>query len=390
MRAGGVLNPTSPFAQHCPAPVAADVPATQERALQAECVGDTVLPLAEDLGADILLLHVPDRDWVILWRSLLSLAGFIVSHRDDLRHLGEALDALISQLFVTLAYAAYWSEQLLPDGPTQAHLYYELLHADETLGALSDLLGASATKSEDSAAPASDVDSASAAAEGTATPTKPAPATSTSTSTYPYLSRRETASQSGFLSLHSTLSSSSQTRTRSMANSFPGVPDGSKESARFVATECIANLRSTITFFSGHLAAYREEKRAKNASAWWPFRRAQAASTSAEGGQAQGGGSATEKASAPALVAAAGNDTEEDHLEPDEILQVIEAHVGAVELIESAAMGDLPRYATELDLSTGSRDARFWEEVVEVACRDTEQLLQGEPPAVVAEGKKQG
>lgn len=286
---------------------------------------------------------------------MLSLASFVVSHRTDLRYLGDSLDALISQLFVTLAYAAYWSEQLLPDAATQARLYYELLHADETLSALSDLLGVS------SISPLNTLSTAGSA-NGANTPTK------SSASTYPYLSRRETANQSGFLALHSTLSSSSPTGLRPGMTGLGG--NGiSKESARFVATECIANLRSTITFFSGHIAAHKEAKRAKNAASWWP-RRARSASTATQATSKDGSSAATTASE------------DEDHLEPDEILSVVEAHLGAVELIESAAMGDLPRYASELDLSAGSGEERFWKEVVDVACRDTIQLLQDEPPVL--------
>ncbi|GAA5986619.1 hypothetical protein JCM10908_003826 [Rhodotorula pacifica] len=318
-----------------------------------------------------------DRDWVIVWRTLLSLASFIVSHRSELRKLDSSLDPLISQLFVTLAYAAYWSEQLLPDAATQARLYYELLHADETLSALSDLLGIS------SVAPLSS--STSPSSSGAASPTKtaaPAPV-----STYPYLSRRETANHSGFLSLHSTLSSSSPSGLRGHAGSSNGAGGAGangyangngKENARFVATECIANLRSTITFFSGHIAAFKEAKRVKNANSWWPSRRNRSASTTA--------GDST------AGVQAAGAGEDEDHLEPDEILSIVEANLGSIELIESAAMGDLPRYASEMDLASASgspgaseaHNARFWKEIVEIACRDTIALLQDEPPVLTS------
>lgn len=330
-------------------------------------------PVASSLTAETCLRI--GRDWVVVWRTLLSLASFVVVHHAELRPLeGSSLDPLISQLFVTLAYAAYWSEQLLPDPATQARLYYELLHADETLSALSDLLGISSVTPLSSSAPNS----------GAASPTaaKPPP----SASTYPYLSRRETASQSGFLSLHSTLSSSSPSGLRPSSrhgDDRVSVANGAKDrsDARFVATECIANLRSTITFFSGHIAAYREAKRVKDANSWWPSRRARSASivaapASAPLGRATGADSAATASEA------------EDHLEPDEILSVVEANLGAVELIESAAMGDLPRYASEVQdllVPSGSGDGRFWEDVVDIACSDTIRLLQDEPPVLPAQ-----
>ncbi|GAA5866411.1 hypothetical protein JCM3774_004672 [Rhodotorula dairenensis] len=330
-----------------------------------------------------------DRDWVVVWRTLLSLASFVAVHHAELRTLDgpSSVDPLISQLFVTLAYAAYWSEQLLPDPATQARLYYELLHAEETLSALSDLLGNSSVTPLSSSAPSS----------GPASPTTakaPAPV-STSTTTYPYLSRRETANQSGFLSLHSTLSSSSPSGLRQSSRHGEdrfSIANGrnDRNSARFVATECIANLRSTITFFSGHIAAYREAKRVKDAHSWWPSRRARSAPMAAVssggggGGAVKGGAGAADSASAAAAAAVVSE--AEDHLEPDEILSIVEANLGAVELIESAAMGDLPRYATEVQdragSPDGSGDGRFWKQVVDIACADTIRLLQDEPPVL--------
>lgn len=323
---------------------------------------------------------ITDRDWVVVWRTLLSLASFIVTHRAELRQQLEdsPLDALISQLFVTLAYAAYWSEQLLPDPATQARLYYELLHADESLSALSDLLGISSVSPP--------LSSSSAPNSGAASPTTTT--TKSPVSTYPYLSRRETGNQSGFLSLHSTLSSSSPSGLRQLREGGGGGGGYStatatakgKENARFVATECIANLRSTITFFSGHIAAFREAKRLKEANSWWPPRRYRSSSSSPP---PPGGGVAESSQAAAAAASEA-----EDHLEPDEILSVVQANLGSIELIESAAMGDLPRYANERsDLfdgggGGGGDDARFWKDVVEIACSDTISLLQDEPPVL--------
>lgn len=268
---------------------------------------------------------------------------------------------------MTLAYAAYWSEQLLPDPATQARLYYELLHADESLSALSDLLGISSVSPPLSSASAPNSNSGAASPTTTKGPG--------SSSTYPYLSRRETGNQSGFLSLHSTLSSSSPSGLRQGGGYSTATATATakgKENARFIATECIANLRSTITFFSGHISAFREAKRLKEANSWWPPRRYRSSSSASPGG-----GVAEPSPAAAAAVASEA----EDHLEPDEILSVVQANLGSIELIESAAMGDLPRYANERSEDL-EHDARFWKEVVEIACSDTISLLQDEPPVL--------
>jgi hypothetical protein len=266
---------------------------------------------------------------------------------------------------------------LLPDPATQARLYYELLHADESLSALSDLLGISSVSS-----PPPPLSSLSSAPNsGAASPTT----AKSPVSTYPYLSRRETGNQSGFLSLHSTLSSSSPSGFRQLREGGGGDHGSAysttasakgKENARFVATECIANLRSTVTFFSGHIAAFREAKRLKDANSWWPPRRYRSSSSAAP---APGGGVAD---SSPAATTATASASEaEDHLEPDEILSVVQANLSSIELIESAAMGDLPRYANERSADLLD-DARFWKDVVEIACGDTISLLQDEPPVL--------
>ncbi|BGO98531.1 hypothetical protein NBRC10513v2_002925 [Rhodotorula toruloides] len=242
------------------------------------------------------------RDWVVVWRAMLSLASFIVTHSLELRQNSVKLDTLISQLFITLSYAAYWGEQILPNSAAQARLHYELLHADETLDALSDLLGISSV----------------------ATPAVTPPGSSNG-SVLPPLNRRDTPTRSTFF----TLSQFSPTKSSFRSSSSLGVGTGGTGTGDgFVATECIANLRSSITFFSNHINALRLTKGA------------------------------------------------EDELEPDEILGVIERNLGGVELIESAAMGDLGRFAGE-EVAGG-----FFEELVGVACEDTLRLLDAEQVAV--------
>ncbi|BGP31189.1 hypothetical protein JCM10296v2_002953 [Rhodotorula toruloides] len=242
------------------------------------------------------------RDWVVVWRAMLSLASFIVTHSFELRQNSGGLDTLISQLFITLSYAAYWGEHILPSSAAQARLHYELLHADETLDALSDILGISSV----------------------ATPAVTPPGSSNG-SILPPLNRRDTPTRSTFFNL----SQFSPTKSSFRSSSSLGVGTGGTGTGDgFVATECIANLRSSITFFSNHINALRLSKGA------------------------------------------------EDELEPDEILGVIERNLGGVELIESAAMGDLGRFAGE-EIAGG-----FFEELVGVACEDTLRLLDAEQVAV--------
>ncbi|GAA5892010.1 hypothetical protein JCM5296_004660 [Sporobolomyces johnsonii] len=226
-----------------------------------------------------------DYDWVVVWRSILTLSGFVVSHITELRAHSTKVDSLISQIFITISYAAYWGEQLLPSSSAQAYLYYELLHADSTLSSLSDLLGISSL----------------------ASPVIPSDAASTP----PSFNRRDTPTRLNFFT---TLITSP---TRSSFSSASGTGAG------FVATECVSNIRSTISFFNAHIDALRETKPAH------------------------------------------------DEVDPDEILAVIEANLAGVELIESAAMGDLRRFAEE-----GSGLEGFFKTLVGVVCEDTLGLLE--------------
>lgn len=205
-----------------------------------------------------------------------------------------------AQLFITLSYAAYWGEQILPDTATQARLHYELLHADKTLDALSDLLGISSVPTPLATPPGS--------LNGPAVPP---------------LNRRDTPTRSTFFALSQFSPTKSSFRSDSTLGIGVGTGDG------FIATECIANLRSSITFFSNHINALRHDKAGA-----------------------------------------------EDELEPDEIVAVIERNLGGVELIESAAMGDLGRFAGEDVAANG-----FFDELVGVACQDTLRLLDAEQQA---------
>ncbi|GAA6004895.1 hypothetical protein JCM10207_008445 [Rhodosporidiobolus poonsookiae] len=178
-----------------------------------------------------------ERNWVIVWRSVLALASFVVSRIADLRQVSEKVDALISQIFITLCYAAYWAESFLPNPSTQANLYYELLHAEDTLSALSDLLGITSV----------------------ASPIMPVSAPS-STSSLPIINRRDTPTRATFFT--TTLSP-----TRSSFSSVAGLSPVASLSVGtsgtgggFIATECISSLRSATTFFSSHINQLRLTK----------------------------------------------------------------------------------------------------------------------------------
>ncbi|GJN89778.1 hypothetical protein Rhopal_002767-T1 [Rhodotorula paludigena] len=256
-----------------------------------------------------------ERDWVIVWRSMLSLASFIVSHSLELRGFSDKVDTLISQLFITLAYAAYWGAQILPSTRAQAELYYELLHADQTLSALSDLLGISSI----------------------ASPVVNQSGHAASAGTFSQLyNRRDTPTRNNFFALHVSPTKSSFSGAGGLAAGggagSAGEPRFGGTGAGFVATECVSNLRSIVTFFSGHINQLRLTKPAS------------------------------------------------DEVEPDEILGVIERELGGVELIESAAMGDLRRYAAE-EGTTGGATQAYFRALVEVACQDTLRLMEGEAEA---------
>lgn len=156
-----------------------------------------------------------------------------------------------------LSYPAYWGEHFFPSSHASALLHYELLHADATLLALSGLLGISTIST---------------------------PHLSPNPNSYP-------------ATLHASPVRSNSFALSPAQTSFahPSSTRPSRGASRFIATECIINLRSLIT----HLKAAIE-------------------------------------AGHPS-----GSDLAE--VEPHEILRVIEANLGGVELIESAAMGDLRR-----------------------------------------------
>lgn len=193
--------------------------------------------------------------------------------------------ALHSQIFIVLSYPAYWGEHFLPSSHATALLHYELLHADATLSALSDLLGISSVST-----PHMSPNPGSQPTLGPAPPGR---------SNIFALSPAKT----------SFISSGSGSHSRG---------------ARFIATECISNIRSLIT----HLKV------------------------AIEGG-------------APGQT-----QTDMDEVDPEEILRIIEAHLGGVELIESAAMGDLRRGEVgDIELET------YFKGLTGTVCGDTLALI---------------
>ncbi|BGP15057.1 hypothetical protein JCM10213_002799 [Rhodosporidiobolus nylandii] len=239
------------------------------------------------------------RDWLVVWRSVVSLATFIVPRVAELRSISDKVDTLISQIFIVLCYAAYWSDSILPDPSAQAHLYYEILHAEQTLTSLSDLLGISSI--------ASPVVASSSA---------------TSPNALPSYNRRDTPTRTSFFATASSAPSSFGSLAPPPPLHAPS--GGGGTGGGFVATECISSLRSATTFFQSHINQLRLSKPAS------------------------------------------------DEVEPAEILRVVEQNLGGVEMIESAAMGDLRRFAAEE--SRGMEG--FFRELVGVACADTLRLME--------------
>ncbi|GAA5985263.1 hypothetical protein JCM5350_005568 [Sporobolomyces pararoseus] len=83
-----------------------------------------------------------EYDWMIVWKSIINLSSYVVTQIRELRAVsGEQVDRLISQVFITLSYAIFWSEHFLPCRFAQAQFYYELLQSEAILTSLSNLLG---------------------------------------------------------------------------------------------------------------------------------------------------------------------------------------------------------------------------------------------------------
>jgi hypothetical protein len=112
--------------------------------------------------ADPRFLDIEVYVWTDMWRSLVSLAKFVVSKIEDLR-LTKSIDDLINyvnvvstrvsfertnkrnhfscmQIFVTFDFACVWGHVFL-DGNSSTELLYEILRASSTLRALADLCG---------------------------------------------------------------------------------------------------------------------------------------------------------------------------------------------------------------------------------------------------------
>lgn len=108
-----------------------------------------------------------EYDWVTIWRSIISLSGFLISKHAELED-DSSLGDLISQvsfsrmhsassytdgerqIFIVLSYACYWGESIFPNTLSSCQLYYELLRASSILQSLPSLLGAPPTSARES------------------------------------------------------------------------------------------------------------------------------------------------------------------------------------------------------------------------------------------------
>ncbi|SCZ98558.1 BZ3500_MvSof-1268-A1-R1_Chr7-1g09200 [Microbotryum saponariae] len=258
-------------------------------------------------------------DWVTVWRSILSLAGFVVSQIEILRLVSTQIDDLISQIFILLSYAAYWGETLFPTSEGSALLFYELLHADETLKALSDLLGISSIPLPPSSFSASSEDAGSRRSSSSvfanprtlaaiqATPLmKPSPLMLDPTTFFGGYATGDSGSGSGSglkppgpSSNASTTASGTSGSSSTASSAEPTEASQSHLAKGFIATECVSNLHLARTHFINSIEAFK-----------------------------QGPLSPLGKGEDPTL-------------DPETIVAVIEDNLGGLELIESSAMGDM-------------------------------------------------
>ncbi|GAA6004665.1 hypothetical protein JCM11491_002185 [Sporobolomyces phaffii] len=269
-----------------------------------------------------------EYDWVVVWRLILTLSSHVVTRIRDLRASNDHVDELISQIFVTMSYAAYWGEQFLPSSFAHAQLHYELGESDAVLSSLSDLLGISSLAS---------------------------PVTSFKVplrnggggddddddSSLPRL--RGVDPLSPLVVLDPTFDSPTVNDIRHDLSDSPTFSDrcqsvrgqGRGRGAGFVATESIANLRTSVDYFRAVVADHALALAAVDAD---------------EPGGAGG------------------------PLEPHEVLAIIEKHLGGVECVESAAMGDLDRF----DGSIGTEGRDEWEEELWRVARDDAKRLMAD------------
>ncbi|KAL8290109.1 hypothetical protein RQP46_003048 [Phenoliferia psychrophenolica] len=219
-------------------------------------------------------------DWVTLWRSILTLAGFIVSKLDELRLVSDKVDALIAQIFVVLNYAAYWGETIFPTSTTSVLLHYELLHSDIILNSLAALLTPSTSSNSD--APAALLTPPLAKAPNV----------------------RDTPSRSGFFS------NGGSSHAQPLSSPSPTV-----------ALDCVANVRSIITFFTT-----RVDELLKASS-------------------------------------------EDESIEAEQVMRLIEQNLAKLDLVDSPAMADLRRYT-----ESGGHE-QYFRAFSKVACTDVLALI---------------
>ncbi|SCV70943.1 BQ2448_3705 [Microbotryum intermedium] len=313
-------------------------------------------------------------DWVTVWRSILSLAGFVVSQIKILRLASTQIDDLISQIFILLSYAAYWGETLFPTSKDAALLFYELLHADETLKALSDLLGISSIPLPPPSFSVSVDDASSRRSSSSvfanprtlaaiqATPLmRPSPLMMDPTTFFGGYAAGDSASgkasglQPHGASATAATAAGGTASSTTASSSQPADASQSHLAKGFIATEYVSNLHLARTHFINSIEAFKQS----------PL------STLGKG--------------------------EDQTLDPETIVTVIEDNLGCLELIESSAMGDMrkgianaggvagstPTVGTTGTTGVGngeetrlSRTALGWERsMMVVVCRDALTIL---------------
>lgn len=287
-----------------------------------------------------------DYDWVTLWRSVLALANFVLARLDDLRQSATTansnhlvVERLVSQIFVVLAYPVYWGEMFFPDARTAALLHYELLHAERTLVALSDRVLLPSTQSSTTR----HVHHSSRNHSNNKTGSGPL----FSPSSHLVESRRALTTHGqphGFGYFASGGPQASLTSASFKSPNGTGLSSSSSSSVNMSGgasagagvQECVSNLRTALAHFKNALAAGRTR----------PTREGTVSSETRTGhdnisGQVVGAPTKGSEAEVNSLDV----DVEEawSGLDPDEILRVVEANLGGLELLESAAMLDLRR-----------------------------------------------
>lgn len=270
-------------------------------------------------------------DWVPLWRSVVSLAAFVVSRIAELRQLSSSahrIDSLIASIFVILSYPAFWGEHFFVDSRTSALLHYEILHAESTLAALADLLGLSYSSTTNSPL------LGSLHAAHVSSPE----------------SRRSSHIGTSMMSINAAglfpLTSPVGSYANGAATSGGPSSSSSSTTAISIAAECVSNIRTSILHF----------KRAIEVGA--PSHVSASTNSSTDSPQEP----------PPPRV-------DLSEVDPDEIIRVVEANLSSLELIESSAMHDLRRGEVASSGMGASGQEAYFRMLTQVVSRDVLALI---------------